>query len=195
MTINFEIDVILKNNLTPNQFTLLYTIYHNKTEFNKLLEVFDEQYVLKELEFLRDKGYIIIYKYADSVNDYNMIVTELFTEIISIDTSTNYFEEFIKLYPVKVQRTDGLYDYLRTDLSRCKRAYNKLVNGKKAKHEKLTDLLKYELQIRQQENSMKYMKRLPKWLSSEEWKVYEERRKSEGLSNETKNTGYGTTLI
>lgn len=195
MTINFEIDVILKNNLTPNQFTLLYTIYHNRAEFTKLLEMFDEEYVLKELEFLCDKGYIIVYKDAVNISDYNIIVTELFTEIISIDTSTNYFEEFIKLYPVKVQRTDGLYDYLRTDLSRCKKLYNKLVNGKKAKHEKLIDLLKYELQIRQQENSMKYMKRLPKWISSEEWKVFEERRKSEGSSNGLKNTGYGTTLI
>ena len=40
------------------------------------------EYVLKELEFLCDKGYIIVYKDAVNISDYNIIVTELFTEII-----------------------------------------------------------------------------------------------------------------
>ncbi|HPJ00551.1 MAG TPA: hypothetical protein PLN65_06925, partial [Enterococcus sp.] len=45
---------------------------------------------------------------------------------------------------------------------------NTIVKNSFRKHERILKALKYEIEIRTLEGSLKYMKRLPKWLNSEE---------------------------
>lgn len=84
------------------------------------------------------------------------------------------WNELLDEFPVKVVRTDGSTDYLRRDLERCKKIYKKIVGADKEIHLQIINCLKFEKNKRERESSWGYMKRLPKWLASQEWKAYEE---------------------
>lgn len=194
MTITIETDILFHNGITPNQFTLLYLLYHNKDSFKEFVEILTLEVVCKELEVLEKSKFIHNLNKTNEVETSKIVLRGNFLKLISTDAVTDYFEEFIHLYPVKVQRPDGFHDYLRTDLQRCRKKYNQIVGGKITKHKRLMDLLKYEIEVRERENSMKFMKRLPKWLASEEWEVFDERKKSDKITD-VKQNGYGTSLL
>ncbi|GAG01937.1 unnamed protein product, partial [marine sediment metagenome] len=78
-----------------------------------------------------------------------------------------------------------------TDLNRCRGIYYTKTLGSKLWHDHILKCLMFEIQEREKEGSMSYMKRLPNWLSSEEWKSYEERvEDSQSVTTEEKSYGH-----
>ena len=120
-------------------------------------------------------------------------VTLNFKDLINKD---DLFDELYNEYPVKVIRPDGNLDYLRADRKASRGIYALLTKGDKQVHDHIIKCLRFELKRRYANNSLNYMKRLNKWLSSREWESYED--EVDDLSSAaTRNEGemrYGTGL-
>jgi hypothetical protein len=54
------------------------------------------------------------------------------------------------------------------------------------------ECLKFEIRERHRTNKMGYMKRLPRWLATEEWKVWQQQLGESSV--ETIDLGYGLKL-
>jgi hypothetical protein len=109
----------------------------------------------------------------------------------------DFFDELLQSYPTYVTRPDGSKDYLRMDLQRCRKYYSKVTGNKLAVHRHILECLQFEVTIKRREGKLCYMKRLPKWLASEEWKCYEQMMKDVNLdlSNiREEDLGYGNNL-
>lgn len=107
------------------------------------------------------------------------------------------FDEFYQLFPTKVLRPDGSYDYLRVDRERCRKIYHNAVRKNKTLHDHIMSCLQYEVMDRKRNGQMPYFKRMPTWLSSEEWKVTSEKLKNYPVSNSDSTDGkeaYGTEI-
>jgi len=193
MIIEIDTESVVEERLTPNQIFILQLLSLGQHKFlgtwYESLESND--FINEELRKLIELEFILSLNTSDKTIDF----TKLFLlprGIKFLGTDRDWFQELVNIYPIKTIRSDGTKDYLRMDLERCRKIYNKKVNGVLSKHEKIMHCLKYELQVRHKEGSMTYMKRLPKWLASEEWKVFEERMLDEGVEED--NT-YGTELL
>ena len=105
----------------------------------------------------------------------------------------DFFDELYDIYPTFVVRTDGTRDYLRGAPSNCRKLYAKITGHSRSKHEHIKECLKFELSNRKQTNSMQYMKRMHKWLTSEEWLLYDEFMKDKKVQKKIDDV-YGTAI-
>ena len=192
MIIEIDTQMLADEKLTPTQYFILQLISLGQHKYLKnWYESLGDNHVTSELRNLIEMEFLASLNTSEEID-----FTKLFLlprSIKLLGTDRDWFQELVNIYPVKAIRSDGVRDYLRTDLERCRKIYNKKVNGNLNKHEHIMSLLKYEIQIKTNEGSMCYMKRLPKWLASEEWKVSEERIDNEGEIDE--GGTYGTDLI
>jgi len=95
----------------------------------------------------------------------------------------------MEIYPKSVVRTDGVIDYLRTDQKHCKQMYLLLTKNERARHDHILKCLKFEVNKRIKDGSIKFMVRMSKWLSTESWKAYEDE-----INNTPKTEAYGTNI-
>lgn len=197
MIIEVDTEVLRKSNISILQYFIGYFLLTK--EFKKLAKLITEEIgfdIFKTLiADLESKSFM------HNMNDNtqkewsydSIIVRNKFIELVKDYQAEDMFDELLKIYPIKVQRPDGNMDYLRTDVARCRKMYNNTIIKKSfKKHEDIIKALKFEIEIRKKEDSLKYMKRLPKWLASEDWKVFEERMKD--MKTTVESEAYGTEL-
>lgn len=111
-----------------------------------------------------------------------------------LKTDKSWFDEFYELFPVYVTRPDGTRGFLRANINKCRKEYNRIVGKSKAMHEHLMSCLKYELDDKLMTGKIGYMKTMWKWLTQREWEVTEEMMQDNNVSQQ--NTyGYGTGII
>jgi len=189
MVVDVNIDKILKLGISADTYIMLYLIYKkNYIMANKVLA--KNPILTKEvLDDLINKRLIHNSNLPGFSEPQKIQVRDAFIE--NVIKPTCFFDEFLEHFPVKVTRPDGNTDFLRSDLKRCKVIYNKIIKGDRELH---NDMLKYidgEVKLRTQTNQMKFMKRLPKWLASEEWEIWKVQ-----LDNPTSDSplGYGQNL-
>lgn len=187
-----DINLLRDYKLTPTQYYIIYLLhYKNYSDCNKLISILKDQSLVKyNLDYLEKNNFIKKYSY-DSIDLAGEI--HLKNKAHFLFEEVDLFDELLEEYPIKVTRPDGTKDYLKTDVKRCRKNYKKIATSN-LKHRRIIEALKFEKKVRENENSWKYMKRLPKWLSSEEWKVFEERMKDEE-NIDKESLGYGQELI
>jgi len=190
MVVDVNIDKIIKLRITADVYIALYLIYKkNFTVFNKFIA---KNPVLTDevLEDLINKRLIHNSNTPGNCNPQKIQIRDTFIE--NVIKPTSFYDEFLEHFPVKVLRPDGTTDYLRSDLKRCKSIYNKMIKGDREIHNNILRYLDEEVKVRNQTNQMKFMKRLPKWLASEEWEVW--RLKIEDTEEDDVSLGYGQNL-
>lgn len=185
MTIEINTDYLLKQKLTPNQFTVLQLVVEGDYKALEELKGVYLEFTL-DIEALKQRGLLL---FEDGVY-------KVSTQYLRTLKGKGYFEEFYALYPTSVIRSDGMRDSLRTAKKQCERKYKRLVK-RQDQHEHIINCLKYELKERRGNDNMKYMKRMPNWLNEEVWKEYEEKMKIDSLFHldEEDDEPYGTTVI
>lgn len=188
MLIELNTDTLLQNNLSANQFVIAILISSQNYKTISELYKFNSLEFKSDLVTLAKNGFITI----GSEDLEKLKIEPKFAQLIA---NGDFFDEFVNLYPVKTFRKDGTTDYLRTDLTRMRKAYNKITKGKKDIHDNIIKCLLYELNKKEKEGSMSYMKRLSKWISSEEWKLYESIVDDECLVDTKEERFYGTEVI
>lgn len=179
MLIEIDTDTLVKNGITAHQFLIAQLLHERRFEF--LTEYLESTYSFEKFEHdvsvLVGAEFLIV---PGLPYDFEKLVVR--PEFISLISKGDFFEELVALYPAKVYRVDNTYDLLRTDLGRCRQIYARITLGSKVKHDHVMKCLKYELEYRSNTDGLKYMRRLPKWLSSEGWKSYEERMEDNSFS-------------
>lgn len=187
MLIELDLDEAKRLKITVNQFILI-TLLMSKHDIKSLLDVIPVGNDDINNLITRD---ILTKESAYDPNDFTkLIITETFKTKVKVK---DFFTEFFDLYPASVTRTDGLKDYLRGDISRCRKYYDKVVSKSKSKHDHIMECLKFEIDNRKRANSLSYMKRMSKWLLSEEWLLYDEFMKDTSVQKQAGEI-YGTNI-
>lgn len=187
MLIEIDLDEAKKLQLTINQFTLLRFLVDsvNIKPYQSVIHIVEDDISqLKEKKILTE----------DSVlNEKDISTLKMTDEFLNKIKHRDFFDEFYDTYPASVMRGDGMKDYLRGDIARCRKIYNLKVGKSRLKHEHIMSALKFELHNRKTTNNMKYMKRMSKWLSSEEWTLYDEFLKDNKVKEQIEQV-YGTDV-
>jgi hypothetical protein len=85
------------------------------------------------------------------------------TTMIPDEPNSNPLKEFVelnKLYPHEVIRPDGSRAYLKSDHKRCEELYITYLKERLLSHDEVMNCLKTELQVRNQNGKMKYIKEI-----------------------------------
>ena len=99
------------------------------------------------------------------------------------------FDEFYETFPVYVIRPDGTKGFLRANVNKCRKEYNRIVGKSRAMHEHIMNCLHYELDNKTRTGKLGYMKTMWKWLTQHEWECYEEQLKVQ------EEDSYGTNIL
>ena len=170
--------------LSINQLVFLTLVLSDNQTINqdiqKLLSLVNEEEI-RELEHL---GLISIQYDGDTkvINKTSKLV-----ELLKEDKTM--FDEFYDQFPVYVMRPDGTKGFLRANVNKCRKEYNRIVGKSKAMHEHIMDCLKYEIDERMRTGKIGYMKTMWKWLTQHEWETIEEQMKVETPNQNYYNYG------
>jgi len=189
MIVTIDTDKMFKLGITPDEYTLLQLIQNRALVSAAKLIQKVPTLTSSTLEKLVDKRLI-----HNTNQDGKMDVTRIMLRntFVGEVKKDDLFEELLLEYPGKVVRPDGTNDYLKTDLTKCRKLYIQLIKKDEVLHKQIMDCLKLEVRERNRTNKMGYMKRLPKWLLSEEWKTWQQQLGESDV--ETIDLGYGLKL-
>ena len=190
MLLEVSIETLNKLKLTAHQFLIVKLLHERLFDtLNSYINLSNSRDNLgDDLSILSSAGFLN-YNASDP-GDFKIIrLTPLFARVV---TEGNFFEELFETFPRKIFRPNGTVDYLRTDRSNAERLYKFITGNNKSKHDHIMKCLRLEIELRQREGNLHYMKRLPNWLTSREWESYADRIvDSTGVLNEER---YGTNV-
>lgn len=173
--------------LSINQLVFLTLVLNDIKTINqdiqRLLSLVNEE----EIQGLETQGLISIQHDGDTKV---ITKTQALDELLKEDKSM--FDEFYDQFPVYVMRPDGTKGFLRANVNKCRKEYNRIVGKSKAMHEHIISCLKYEIDDKMRTGKMGYMKTMWKWLTQHEWETIEEQMKVETPNLDYYN--YGTEL-
>lgn len=184
MIVEINTKHLFESELTPNQFFVCQVIYERAYNTYESLRLYYPKILEEILPVLIDKGYI--------KKDSSRIKYSVTNSYLKFVVEADEFDQLLSKFPVYVIRNTGNKDYLRTDKTRCKRKYSRIIKTKKSSHDYIMECLDYEIKVRTAENSMNFMKKLPNWLDSREWETWGERMENE-IDIKEEDT-YGTEL-
>jgi hypothetical protein len=196
MILEIDTQFLLDNKITAHQFMIAKLVSENKIPLLKKYILYTNTLndIYKDLSQLKTAGFLSSTHKLGSIISFETInVSSKFLKAFSY--SGDPFDELYALFPIKVLRPDGTYDYLRVDQDRCRKLYHNIVSKNPASHNNIMKCLKKEIEDRSLKGQMTYMKRMPSWLTSESWKAYDDR--IEDNSNPTlgdKTKAYGNDI-
>ncbi len=167
MLVEIDLNEAKRLELTINQFLLL-KLLTDKVDIKPLADVIPVSD--NDVNILKRRGIL----------EEESILDKTFKKLVlkSIDNAEvtakrDFFKEFYDMYPASTIRSDGVKDYLRGNPSRCRVIYEKQVGKSTKKHKEMLKALRKDLNHKMSSGSMPYMKRMYKWLTSEEWLLYQ----------------------
>ena len=163
MQVQIDVNLLIENNISADDFLALYAIYR------KGFKTLDKLELNPNWDNLQSKGYV---KLGDSVEKH--IIRQEFIDLFSSDFD-QMFAELISTYPMKVSTNRG-YRILHAADPNCKSnqkakaKYSRIVGTKKFVHEKIMKLLKVQLRV--ERGKLEYMQQLEVWLNNHTWEKY-----------------------
>ena len=163
MQVQIDVNLLVENGISADDFLALYAIYR------KGFKTLDKLKLNPNWDDLQSKGYV---KLGDSVEKH--IIRQEFIDLFSSDFD-QMFAELISTYPMKV-RTNRGYRILHAADPDCKSnqkakaKYSRIVGTKKFVHEKIMKLLKVQLRV--ERGKLEYMQQLEVWLNNHTWEKY-----------------------
>lgn len=185
-----EIDTAFIQRLEPltiNQLVLLNLVMNdyqnNHQDVRNLISLVSEE----EIQDLVQRELLSIQEIDNSTI---IKLTPKFFELTKVDKSN--FDQFFDEYPIYVDRPDGTKGFLRSNLNKCRKEYNRITGRSKAMHEHIMNCLRFEKQQKAMTGKLGYMKTMWKWLTQREWEIYEDQM---NMITNTKDDRYGTEVI
>ena len=181
----------LNEKLTINQIVFLTLVLNDNQKYNQDVHEFLSRISEADIQGLIDNGFITVNTSGDS-KIYN--VTATVKQFLEPEKA--WFDYFYEVFPVYVIRPDGTKGFLRANINKCRKEYNRIVGKSKAMHEHLLKCLKFEVENKLLTGKLGYMKTMWKWLVNHEWESVEEQMKSAETENKVLNeVGYGNTIL
>lgn len=185
MKVEINLSFIKKHKITPTQYIILHLAAKQKDKELNSLVASNQTLFGADVADLLERDLLI------KENNVHRIA-DLYKTLFAGD---GYFEELVLAFPTSVIRPDGVRDQLRTDKKRSKVRYNRVAKTRDV-HEHIVKCLKFEVQERTRLNTLKFMKKLPNWISSETWKEWEDKLEHKELFTLKEEGGaYGTKVI
>jgi hypothetical protein len=172
MEVTFPINKLLKLGLTPDEYSICLLLEHGKYGLLKDLVKLKDKAFYDNVKKLNELGYIKYNTIGHIVDVKDITITEEFKKLVAFK---DLFQELYNLYPIKVKRPEGEYDYLRQRKNKAKTKYNKIINKDPMLHDHILECLEYEIKLKKDTNSMGYFKRMYNWLEDREWEKYEDK--------------------
>lgn len=176
--------------MSINQLVFL-TLVLNENQSNNLdIHQFLSRISENEIQELVDSNIITVITSGDS-------------KIYSISEDTrkrlkqdkSWFDEFYEVFPVYVTRPDGTKGFLRSNINKCRKEYNRIVGKSRAMHEHLIKCLQFEIDNKMITGKIGYMKTMWKWLTQREWEVTEEEMQFSMEQDINNEVAYGANII
>ena len=189
-----SIETLKLSKATAHQFLILKLIQDRRfSELDYYLDLTDSRKsFLSDLKHLKQVQLVQHYDENDPEDFKWISISPIFFKWFS---EGDYFEEFYNTFPIKTYRPNGSTDYLRADRSTCRKLYRTIVGRNLSKHQHILKCLQFEVETRNGDGTISYMKRMAKWLTSQEWKSIEERIVDSSCAHtEVNEIGYGTEL-
>ncbi len=186
MIIEIDLEKVLDLNISVNQYIFIKSL--NSNQMGKGIKSF-VNYRISDDEIVDLINREILTKNSTKEN---ATLTDQFKQIMDGTFEKDFFQVFYEIFPTSVVRPDGIKDYLRTDLNRCKKLYKQIVGNNSVKHDNIVRCLNYEIEQKRRTNKMGYFKKMRTWLISEQWLESEEALKD--VKPLISTTVYGTDI-
>lgn len=176
--------------MSINQLVFLTLVLNENQSNNQDIHQFLSRISENEIQELVDSNIITVITSGDS-------------KIYSISEDTrkhlkqdkSWFDEFYEVFPVYVTRPDGTKGFLRSNINKCRKEYNRIVGKSRAMHEHLIKCLQFEIDNKTITGKIGYMKTMWKWLTQREWEVTEEEMQFSTEQDINNETAYGANII
>lgn len=193
--VDYYVDFLCKNNLSTNQFLLLYLLYREKmikdptgkfkyTNVGNIYKWLDkgQGWTENEIIDLINKDYVVSVAKGNFAID-QLILTSKFVDLMFI-SSGDAFEEVLELYPPTVTINGKGFMLKACDLEECSKAYLKAIKNSNRKHQEVLECIKYGV-----EKGLINTK-IDKFVSGRLWEDLRKMKEKDGNSTE-----FGRTLI
>lgn len=176
--------------MSINQLVFLTLVLNENQSNNQDIHQFLSRISENEIQELVDSNIITVITSGDS-------------KIYSISEDTrkhlkqdkSWFDEFYEVFPVYVTRPDGTKGFLRSNVNKCRKEYNRIVGKSRAMHEHLIKCLQFEIDNKMITGKIGYMKTMWKWLTQREWEVTEEEMQFSMEQDINNEVAYGANII
>lgn len=179
MKITVETDVLLTNDLTLDEYFILYCIYNK--EYNLLFLIYncsESTNLLNDLlKGLELKGFIKNVKgLVSQIGDLTLVYLKVKGyDLFKSDESV--FVKFWNLYPIKVGTGNSLRvlkakDIESTQGKNCKIKFEKITKNDPILENTILKGLEVELQIRKRTNTMQFFQLIDTYLNQKTWEKY-----------------------
>lgn len=176
--------------MSINQLVFLTLVLNENQSNNQDIHQFLSRISENEIQELVDSNIITVITSGDS-------------KIYSISEDTrkhlkqdkSWFDEFYEVFPVYVTRPDGTKGFLRSNINKCRKEYNRIIGKSRAMHEHLIKCLQFEIDNKMITGKIGYMKTMWKWLTQREWEVTEEEMQFSMEQDINNEVAYGANII
>ena len=187
MILELDTSLLSRYDLSLNQLVFTSLVLNenqtNNQDIHELLSRVNEEEILN----LVQRGIIVV-----TTSDDEQIYSPS-KELLEFTKKgkDSMFDEFYEVFPVYVIRPDGTKGFLRANINKCRKEYNRIIGKSLAMHEHIMNCLKYEIDDKMRTGKIGYMKTMWKWLTQHEWECYEE----EITEQPTTENLYGTGVF
>lgn len=176
--------------MSINQLVFLTLVLNENQSNNQDIHQFLSRISENEIQELVDSNIITVITSGDS-KIYS--ISEDTRKCLKQDKS--WFDEFYEVFPVYVTRPDGTKGFLRSNINKCRKEYNRIVGKSRAMHEHLIKCLQFEIDNKMITGKIGYMKTMWKWLTQREWEVTEEEMQFSMEQDINNEIAYGANII
>lgn len=169
MVLELDTSLFDKFNISINQAVFLTLVLNADQNNNQNIHKFLSRISEDDIQELVNNNIITVNTSGDN-KIYSL--SESSKELLKEDKT--WFDEFYEVFPVYVMRPDGTKGFLRSNINKCRKEYNKIVGKSKAMHEHIMYCLHREIENKMMTGKLGYMKTMWKWITQHEWEVIEE---------------------
>lgn len=188
MILELDTSLLNKFDISINQLVFISLVLNenqtNNQDIHELLSRVNEE----EIQDLIQRNIVVV-----TTSDDNKIYSASEQLLLSIKRDQeSMFDRFYEVFPVYVTRPDGTKGYLRANVNKCRKEYNRIIGKSKAMHDHIMACLRYEIDDKMRTGKMGYMKTMWKWLTQHEWECYEEQMNDNPINEDVP---YGSGVI
>jgi len=177
MILEIDTSIFKIGKININQLVFLTLCMNGNQDNNQDIHEFISRISESDIQGLIDQNLITT---INDGNDKVYKITEKVEEYLKPDMTM--FDEFYNLFPVYVTRPDGTKGFLRANIAKCRKEYNRIIGKSRAMHEHIMKCLKYEIDTKMLVGKLGYMKTMWKWLTQHEWEALEEEMQNSVVS-------------
>lgn len=188
MILELDTSLLDKLDINLNQLVFISLVENENQKTNQDIRVLLSRVNEEDIQDLINRNIIVRTVAPNGTSGY--LLEESINQSLKTEKD-RLFDVFYDTFPVYVMRPDGTKGFLRANVNKCRKEYNRIVGKSKAMHEHIMDCLHKELEDKMLTGKLGYMKTMWKWLVNHEWECYEDQL---AIEQADKEVLYGTAV-